>query len=262
MLYIISLLVLLTSCTTTVTTTPEETDTPIATVTVEDVTTPEETWTPSNTWNKPWNDTSNSIVIDAYEGNSIDWDKMSTDKRVKAVIHRSSIGLRLDTKYQERRLEAKSRGYLWGAYHFGKSGNVTAQADLLISLVSDGELAVLDLEDFSKSGYMNASEAIEFIKYYYSKTGEIPVIYANHNVTKQLTAKYPDHELLKRSKLWYARFKSSVSDFPSGLWSGYYLWQFSSEINCSRTGSCLYNVEGTRYDMDVNVFEGDLTHWP
>ena len=40
------------------------------------------------------------------------------------------------------------------------------------------------------------------------------------------------------------------------MWSDYTLWQFSSEINCSPTKTCLYRVPGTAYDMDVNVFNG------
>lgn len=232
---------------------------------IPDIVTPtpdnSEKWKPSTAFKKPWENTRNSIIIDAYEGNPINWDEMSKDKRVKAVIHRSSIGLRLDKKYQERKVIAKNRGYLWGAYHFGKSGDVIKQADLLLSLVDEGDLIVLDLEDFSRSGYMKAHEAIEFIEYVYSKTGIIPVVYANNNVTKQMNAKYPNHSLLKKSKLWYARFKSTVTDFPVGIWKGYYLWQFSSEINCNKTGSCLYNVPGTRYDMDVNIYEGELENW-
>lgn len=203
----------------------------------------------------PWSDENTSIVIDAYEGNSINWDKMATDKRMVGVIHRSGIGLREDTLYKERRAIAKARGYLWGAYHFGYRGNVKAQADMLIKLAGD-DLMILDLEDASNSKYMNLDEAVEFMAYVKEKTGKIPVVYANHTTTKQLNTKFPNSEILKASKFWYARFKSNVTDFPTGLWGGYFLWQFSSEINCTTTGSCLYNVPGTKYDMDVNVFDG------
>tara|TARA_Y100001963_G_scaffold17759_1_gene21893 strand:+ start:2848 stop:3675 length:828 start_codon:yes stop_codon:yes gene_type:complete len=207
----------------------------------------------------PWENQNYQIVIDAYRLNSIDWDKMATDKRVTAVIHKSSEGLSVDSKYSERRAKAEAMGYLWGAYHLGTRVDVKKQADLFLSLVDEKTLIVLDLEDTTSSRFMSLSQAIEFLEYVYSKTGRVAVIYANHHTTKLLNQKYPNHPLLKKSMLWYARFKSNVTDFPKGIWDGYFLWQFSSEINCSRTGSCLYNVLGTRYDMDVNIFPGSFT---
>lgn len=209
----------------------------------------------------PWNKSNTSIVIDAYEGNSIDWNKMATDTKVAGVIHRSSIGTKIDSQYVARKKIALERGYLWGAYHLGRPGNTIAQADLFISLVKDepNTLMILDLEDTSSGSFMSINEAVVFMDYVYEKTGRIPVVYANHSVTQTLNSKVKNNPLFQQSKLWYARFKSSVTDFPTGIWSNYFLWQFSSEINCSTTGSCLYNVPGTKSDMDVNVFYGTAT---
>ncbi len=74
-------------------------------------------------FNAPWISTETSIVIDAYERNSINWESMATDPRVVAVIHRCSIGLKRDTAYSERKKIAQQNGYLWGAYHLGKAGD-------------------------------------------------------------------------------------------------------------------------------------------
>ncbi len=207
----------------------------------------------------PWNLESTSIVIDAYEGNSIDWNKMSTDKKVVGVIHRSSIGLIVDKQYESRKKIAKSRGYLWGAYHLGRPGNVEAQAELFLKLsgVEDDTLMILDLEDTGSNKFMSLAEAEVFMNYIYEKTGRIPVVYANQATTIALNKKFANHALFLQSKLWYARFKSQVTDFPVGIWKEYFLWQFSSEINCTKTGSCLYNVPGTSSDMDVNVYYGN-----
>jgi GH25 family lysozyme M1 (1,4-beta-N-acetylmuramidase) len=209
----------------------------------------------------PWNKSGTSIVIDAYEGNSIDWNKMATDTKVVGVIHRSSIGTRVDTQYKARKKIATERGYLWGAYHLGSRGNTIAQADLFLSLVEDDPetLMILDLEDTNASKLMTVEEAVIFMNRVYEKTGRIPVVYANHSVTNILNQKVKNNPLFQQSKLWYARFKSSIPDFPVGIWKNYFLWQFSSEINCSSTGSCLYNVPGTKFDMDVNVFYGSPT---
>ncbi|MBC99256.1 MAG: hypothetical protein CME63_16050 [Halobacteriovoraceae bacterium] len=206
----------------------------------------------------PWNKGGSTIVIDAYQGNSIDWNQMASDNNMVGVIHRSSIGLRVDTKYESRKNIAKSRGYLWGAYHLGYRGDTIKQADLFLDLI-DGEqdtLMILDLEDTANGRFMSIDEAVVFMEYVYNKTGRIPVVYANHSTTIKLNQRVAAHPLFQQAKLWYARFKSNVTDFPFGIWNNYFLWQFSSEINCNSTGSCLYNVPGTRYDMDVNVFYG------
>ena len=207
---------------------------------------------------KAWSHPATTIVIDAFQGNPIDWDKMATDKRVVAVLHRSTIGLTTDTKYEERKKIALERGYLWGAYHLGKSGDPIAQAKHFLKVAGSGPetLLVLDLEDTASSKMMNIEGAVKFMEYVYEQTGRIPVVYANQNVTLALNKSLIGHPLFMKTKLWYARFRSDIPDFPRGIWSSYFLWQFSSEINCSKTGTCLYNVPGTAFDMDVNVFYG------
>lgn len=209
-------------------------------------------------FNAPWTSNTSTIVIDAYEGNKINWDKMATDRKVAAVIHRSTNGTKKDSLYDSRREIAKSRGYLWGAYHLGKKGNIIEQAKAFLNVVGDDPetLMILDLEDTNSSSFMSVDEAVTFMNYVYEQTGKIPVVYANNTVTVQLNSKLKSNALFQQSKLWYARFKSSVTDFPVGIWNTYFLWQFSSEINCTKTGSCLYNVPGTEFDMDVNVFNG------
>lgn len=211
-----------------------------------------------NSFHCPWEIQDTSIVIDAYQGNSIDWDLMAGDKRVAGVIHRASIGSRVDTAYVSRKTIAKSRGYLWGAYHLGMKGNPIAQADLFLSLIGNetDTLMFLDLENTTSGTFMTIDEAVIFMEYVYEKTGRIPVVYANHSTTKLLSQAVATHPLFQQSRLWYARFKEKVTDYPSTLWPSYFLWQFSSEINCSSTGACLYNVPGTQYDMDINVFYG------
>lgn len=204
----------------------------------------------------PWKDNGTVIVIDAYEQNTINWDKMATDKKVVGIIHRSSIGLKIDSAFETRKKIALERGYLWGAYHLGKRGNTIAQAEIFLTLCDDNTLMALDLEDTSKSDMMSIDEAVVFMDHIYKKTGKICVVYANDSVTKALNEKLSNNAIFKESKLWYARFKGRVTDFPVGIWKKYFLWQFSSEINCSKDGTCLYNVPGTKYNMDINVFFG------
>ena len=66
-------------------------------------------------FNEPWKNPKVALAIDPYEENDINWDKLSTDTRVVAIIHRATIGDRADKKYAERKIEAKKRSYRWGA---------------------------------------------------------------------------------------------------------------------------------------------------
>lgn len=209
-------------------------------------------------YSNPWKRTDTQIVIDAYEGNSINWSQMATDPRVVGVIHRASIGLQADTLYKSRAATAQQRGYLWGAYHLGKSGDPIAQAKFFLSTIGDTShiFMALDLEDTSASGMMNIANAKIFLNYVFQKTGRMPVVYANNTVVKAINAAMKGDVTFAQTQLWYARFVSAIPSFPGGVWSTYYLWQFSSEINCSSTGHCLYNVPGTSYDMDINVYYG------
>ena len=219
---------------------------------------------------EPWKNPNIALAIDPYEKNDIDWDKLATDKRVVAIIHRATVGDRVDRKYAERREEAKKRGYKWGAYHFGRPGDPIKQADFFLKTVTpaDDELIALDLESVDGDKDMSLEEARVFIKRIQEKTGRYPLIYANNEVTKAILEKYGADDIFSKTHLWYARFKRNVTDFPSGTWKSYTVWQFSSEQNCSpaNRAACLYTVPGTEYDMDLDVFNGTVeelrSKWP
>ena len=219
---------------------------------------------------EPWKDPNIALAIDPYEKNDIDWEKLAADKRVAAIIHRATTGNRADRKYAERRDEAKKRGYKWGAYHFGRPGDPIKQADFFLKTVKPAadELIALDLESVDKGKDMSLEEARVFIKRIKEKTGCYPLIYANNEVTKAISAQYVADDVFAKTHLWYARFKRDVTDFPSGTWKTYTIWQFSSEQNCSSSNrsACLYTVPGTEYDMDVDVFNGTIdelrSNWP
>ncbi len=219
---------------------------------------------------EPWKNPNVAIAIDPFEGNDIDWEKLATDKRVVAIIHRATIGDRADRKYGERRDEAKKRGYKWGAYHFGKPGDPIKQADFFLDTVKPtaDDLIALDLESTDGSKHMSFDDARVFIKRVKEKTGRYPLIYANNEVTKAIAEQFAADEIFSQTRLWYARFRRAVTDFPKGVWKTYVLWQFSSEQNCSpaNRSACLYTVPGTEYDMDVDVFNGTIdelrSKWP
>jgi lysozyme len=221
-------------------------------------------------FNEPWKNLNIAIVIDPFEGNPIDWEKLATDKRVVAIIHRATIGDRVDRKYAERKIEAKRRGYKWGAYHFGRPGDPIKQADFFLETVKPekDDLIVLDLDGLDPAKHMSLQDGRAFIKRIKEKIGRYPFVYANNLVTKAISEQFPDDDVFDKTRLWYARFKRTVTDFPAGIWKTYTLWQFSSEINCSAAdrNACLYTVPGTEFDMDVNVYNGTIEElresWP
>lgn len=201
-------------------------------------------------FDSPWKDPKVALVIDPYYANAIDWEKLKTEPRVVAIIHKATIGTdKLDPGYSKRKEEARKRGYLWGSYHWGVTGQPEKQADFYIDTVKPGpdELIALDLEDAQT--LMNVDEAILFVERVKTRTGRYPVLYTNHSSAKLISSKYKN-SVLAKTPLWYARFKSKVTDFPSGVWPTYTLWQFSSEILAQLP------VPGTKTDMDINVFNG------
>jgi GH25 family lysozyme M1 (1,4-beta-N-acetylmuramidase) len=224
----------------------------------------------SSEFNEPWKNRKIALAIDPYEGNEIDWEQLATDRRVVAIIHRATIGDRQDRKYAERRDEAKKRGYNWGAYHLGKPGDPIKQADFFLETVKPtaDDLIALDLDSVDTTKHMSFDDARVFLKRIKEKTGRYPLIYANNEVAKAISAQYDADEIFAKTRLWYARFKRSVTDFPTGNWKTYVLWQFSSEQNCSPANRnvCLYTVAGTEYDMDVDVFNATIEDlkikWP
>lgn len=210
----------------------------------------------------PWLDPKVALVIDPYYANSIDWDKLASEPRVIAVIHKSTIGTdRLDSAYFARKKEAIERGYLWGSYHWGVAGNPEQQADYYIDKVKpeEDELIALDLEDAASKKLMSADEAVRFIERVKQRVGRYPVLYTNHASAMLISSKYQGSAFSK-TPLWYARFKSKVNDFPVGVWSSYTLWQFSSEIKLQMP------IPGVKSDMDINAYNGTIEQlratWP
>ncbi len=228
-----------------------------------------------DSFNAPWENPQTAIVIDAYYNNSIDWDKLHTDRRVVGILHKATEGKDFtDPKYQSRKNHAKSLGYKWGSYHLLRKGDPIGQAKFYLEATGTknrDEIMALDIECTvnSQCGVENyrvsLGEIKSFLKYIEKKTGRLPIFYANQSVVKGLSVKFPNDKLLAKTPLWYARFKAQVTDFPTGIWKTYTFWQFSSEINCKAEEKCLYRVPGTLSDMDINVYNGSpdklRKHW-
>lgn len=219
-------------------------------------------------FNEPWQNSNRPIIIDAYHLNSIDWDIMTSDSQVVGVIHKATQGTKADTALISRRQKAQEKQILFGTYHLGMAGDPIEQANFYLETIGDysNELIALDLEEVENPKFMNLENALIFIDHIYEETNRWPLLYCNRNVMNQIIESYGDTSHFSNCPLWYARFRSDIPDFNPTTWRTYALWQFSSEINCQETGNCLYNVPGTAFDMDVNVFNGTkeelMISWP
>ena len=219
---------------------------------------------------EPWKSENAALVLDPFQDNSIDFDKVATEPRVVAIIHRATIGSRKDTKYAARRDEAKRRGYRWGSYHLGKPGDPIVQADFYLATVQPGEdeVMALDIESLNASTDMTLANARRFLLRVQEKTGRLPMVYGNDAVIRKISTSFGKDDVFSKTRLWYARFLQKIPNFPRGTWETYTLWQFSSEINCTpaRPDACLIRIPGTQMDMDVNVFHGTVdelkAQWP
>lgn len=230
-------------------------------------------------FSEPWKKIDRALVIDAYEYNSIDWQKLSGDKRIVGFINKASDGLpppyacsgdetavRLCKAlwkrhavarelFHTRRVVAKALGLEWGAYHLGRPGNPIEQAQNFLDFAEPGpdDLMALDIEENDPTKWMSLEDAEEFVRYIFLRTGRYPILYTNGATSKHIADNRYRYRLLSRLPLWYARYKPEIGiHFPKGNWQGYTLWQFSAQANCG-INRCPYRVAGTPNDIDVNV---------
>lgn len=230
-------------------------------------------------FSRPWKRLDRALVLDAYEYNSIDWKKMTRDKRIVGFINKGSDGLppayrcsgnatqlRLCRAlwrrysvarelYQTRKTIAKSLGLKWGAYHLGRPGNPIAQAEHFIEFTKPDpdDLIAIDIEEDDPEKWLSLEDAELFAKHIYRRLGRYPLLYTNGSTARAIAKRRHELPLLSRLPLWYARYIPEIDRFfPKGHWANYSLWQFNSQANCSRR-SCPYRVAGTPLDIDVNV---------
>jgi GH25 family lysozyme M1 (1,4-beta-N-acetylmuramidase) len=243
-------------------------------------------------FSEPWKRADRALVIDAYEYNPIDWQKLVGDKRIVGFINKGSDGVsppyacrgnETEVKlckalwkrhavarelFHTRRTVAKALGLEWGAYHLGRPGNPIEQANNFIDFAEPGpdDLIALDIEENDREKWMSLTDAETFVRHIHTRLGRWPVLYTNGSTALHIAENRDRYTLLSRLPLWYARYKPAIGlHFPKGHWDTYALWQFSAGVNCGPR-SCPYRVPGTPLDIDVNVASMSAkelrTAWP
>jgi lysozyme len=201
-----------------------------------------------------------NTVIDIYHANGIDLEK-TFDGGTVAIIHKATEGATIrDSKYHERREEAKKLGFLWGAYHFSTGGSVSDQVDNFLTYArpEDDELISLDWEP-SDGPDMTLDQARHFVQMVKDETGRWPVIYGGH-LLRESIGHSPD-SILSNCPLWYARYASSPIGIPTQVWTTYALWQYTD----GDIGPEPHETPGTS-GADRNIFQGTTQQlkesWP
>jgi len=243
-------------------------------------------------FSEPWKRSDRALVIDAYEYNPIDWQKLAGDKRIVGFINKASDGLSPPYKcsggeaeirlckalwkrhavarelFHTRKTVAKALGLKWGAYHLARPGNPIDQANNFIDFAEPGpdDLIALDIEENDSQKWMSLDDAEIFVRHIKTRLGRWPVLYTNGATALHIAENRDRYSLLSRLPLWYARYKPAIGlHFPKGNWKTYTLWQFSAGANCDAR-SCPYRAPGTPLDIDVNVASmsaGELRDaWP
>lgn len=217
----------------------------------------------------PWRNPRNALVIDLYEKNTLDWDRLAGAPRVAAIIHRASKGLVADAAYARRRSIARQRGYCWGSFHVGTTNDPVQQADFYLRTIgaAEDEVMALDLEDVTGGKFMNIGQAQAFLRRIQQKTGRFPLVYAGRQTILAIRQTPGRSHVFARTCLWYARYADAATDIPAGIWRDYTLWQFACESrHGAAAGSAFLPIPGTRTDIDVSVFNGSADElrrqWP
>ncbi|MEZ4685174.1 MAG: GH25 family lysozyme [Bacteroidia bacterium] len=193
----------------------------------------------------------NAVFDISHLNASVDLAKAKAEGML-AVFHKAtqSIGANLfhDKTYPDRRKDAQKAGLLWGAYHFGTSGDGKAQADAFLDYAQpDGNtLLVLDFERATTQGEtsMTIQEARDFVNQVKARTGKFPGIYGGA-LLKAATATAAD-PVLSQCWLWIAEYENEPR-LPNG-WSTYAFWQFTDGTH----GNGALPVDGIgRCDRDL-----------
>ena len=208
---------------------------------------------------RPWLLADVPLVIAPSAEDTIEWNALATDPRVKAVVHKASQGSRADPAFLTRAEEAKKRGLFWGAYHLGTPGDPLGQAEFFVDLASQSgaKFLALEIQDLDPQRSMSLEDAAKFVEHVHFLTGRHPAVHVNSAVYDALSQAYDKTSVFAKTPLWITNFRSQLGRQNRRVWSDYTLWQFSSERNCNARQPCLYRAPGTRTDMDLSVFNGD-----
>jgi lysozyme len=210
-------------------------------------------------------------TIDIYHKTHVaDFDDVRTE--ASAIIHKGTEGTFFqDEKYHQRKKIAKSKGFLWGSYHFSSGEDVIKQVENYVNFVKpeDDEVICLDCEPSSHKVHqppppnMTYGQMVAFVQRVVQLTGRLPMVYGGH-LLKDLMAGHGG-SIVNKCPLWLAEYPGSSHskpqhDLPEG-WGRWTLWQYTDGAD----GPQPHGVKGIGH-TDRDTFNGSeaefRAQWP
>lgn len=185
------------------------------------------------------------------DAGKIDWGKVTGYEFVFVKCTQGTTYV--DPKYRENRNAIRSKGLLFGAYHFADGTDAVAEADHFIRNVGElqeGEIVVLDYE--TKVLKDPASWCLEWLQQVERRVGFKPMLYTYDSFLKTYNWSLVSNN---NNGLWAARY-GMQTQFPNplfkpstGSWPFYAIWQY-----CSKG-----KVPGFTGNVDLNTTEMDIS---
>jgi lysozyme len=190
-----------------------------------------------------------NAVIDISHHNTVaDMAKVKKDG-VQGVFQKATQGATYkDPTLGQNRTKIEGAGLLFGAYHFGVSGDPSAQAEFFLDTVGKGALLVLDFEPNPQGYDMSLLEAEQFVHHIYTKTKRYPGLYSGHTIKEALASQgitSATQTELSKCWLWIAQY--ATAPLIPKVWKKWAVWQYTD----GAIGSMPHEVAGIgRCDRD------------
>lgn len=199
--------------------------------------------------------------------------------KAPVVIHRGSIGLDTDSRYEVRAREARlNPEMLWGAYHLCTGDGIHSQLNTFLKSIGyakDGAyrtVVVLDLESCGpRRGDITIPDLASLARMLHERTGVYPIIYVNpYQANRRLrTEEHSRRDIatLSQCPLWtsswtYHPRTKKIPGVPA--WDPWDLWQYAGDAGEEgfRDSNPLYRfkyprgIRGVGDKLEMNFYPG------
>jgi lysozyme len=190
-----------------------------------------------------------NAIVDISHHNTISNISKVQQAGILGIIHKATQGMSYkDPTFSDNRKLIQDAGLLFGAYHFGTSGDASAQADYFLTVAGSDALPVLDFEPNPQGHDMSLLEAEQFVHHVFTVTGRYPGLYSGHTIKEALAQagiSSPDQTELSKCWLWIAQY--GPAPLIPKVWGRWTLWQYTD----GAAGQGPYSVDGIgRCDRD------------
>lgn len=189
-------------------------------------------------------------IIDLFHSDSIDFAQVQA-AGITAIIHKATEGATVqDQTYPSRRDQARSMGFLWGAYHFATNADVDSQVQNFLNWaqIEDSDFIALDFESHGNIT-MSFDQAEQFVQKINDQLDRWPVIYGGGDLLAKLAPQNPD-TILVNCPLWFADYNEITTPPIPAPWTKYTLWQYTD----GNSGNQPRTTPGATCDR--NTFDG------